>query len=136
MDEALERALHLVRAQGGAQHDRLEMTGICADERARKKARHAASRLVQAGFCLSIDDFGTGYSSLGRLQSFPVFKLKIDMSFVRDMDTHAGNRAIVTAVIGMAKTLKLETVAEGVETAAQAALLASCIAMKRRAIPH
>jgi EAL domain-containing protein (putative c-di-GMP-specific phosphodiesterase class I) len=64
---------------------------------------------------------GTGYSSLERLQSFPVFKLKIDMSFVRDMDTHAGNRAIVTAVIGMAKALKLETVAEGVETAAQAA---------------
>jgi EAL domain-containing protein (putative c-di-GMP-specific phosphodiesterase class I) len=61
--------------------------------------------------------------SLERLQSFPVFKLKIDMSFVRDMDTHAGNRAIVTAVIGMAKALKLETVAEGVETAAQAALL-------------
>ena len=52
-----------------------------------------------------------------------MFKLKIDMSFVRDMDTHAGNRAIVTAVIGMAKALKLETVAEGVETAAQAALL-------------
>ena len=68
-----------------------------------EKARHAASRLVQAGFCLSIDDFGTGYSSLGRLQELSVFKLKIDMSFVRDMDTNAGNRAIVTAVIGMAK---------------------------------
>ena len=124
MDEGFaERALHLVRAQGvEPSMIELEMTESALMNEP-EKARHAASRLVQAGFCLSIDDFGTGYSSLERLQSFPVFKLKIDMSFVRDMDTNAGNRAIVTAVIGMAKALKLETVAEGVETAAQAALL-------------
>ncbi|MCZ8092004.1 MAG: EAL domain-containing protein [Acidovorax sp.] len=124
MDEGFaERAERLVRAQGVAPSMiELEMTESALMNEP-EKARLVASSLVEAGFCLSIDDFGTGYSSLERLQSFPVFKLKIDMSFVRGMDTHAGNRAIVTAVIGMAKALKLETVAEGVETAAQAALL-------------
>ncbi len=87
------------------------------------KAQKVAIALVDAGFKLSIDDFGTGYSSLARLQTFPVSKLKIDMSFVRQMLHHQGNRAIVTAVIGMARALKLETVAEGVETEAQADLL-------------
>lgn len=87
------------------------------------KARRVAVALVDAGFKLSIDDFGTGYSSLARLQTFPVSKLKIDMSFVQQMLQHAGNRAIVTAVIGMARALQLETVAEGVETQAQADLL-------------
>lgn len=87
------------------------------------KAQRVATALVDAGFKLSIDDFGTGYSSLARLQTFPVSKLKIDMSFVRQMLHHGGNRAIVTAVIGMARALQLETVAEGVETEAQADLL-------------
>jgi diguanylate cyclase (GGDEF)-like protein len=124
MDEGFaERAQRLVRAQGVEPGlIELEMTESALMNEP-EKARTVASRLVEAGFCLSIDDFGTGYSSLERLQSFPVFKLKIDMSFVRDMDTHTGNRAIVTAVISMAKALKLQTVAEGVETAAQAALL-------------
>lgn len=124
MDESFaERAERLVRAQGvEPRMVELEMTESALMNEP-EKARHVASRLVQAGFRLSIDDFGTGYSSLERLQSFPVFKLKIDMSFVRGMDTHSGNCAIVTAVIGMAKALKLETVAEGVETEAQAALL-------------
>ncbi len=74
MDEGFaERALHLVRAQGvEPSMIELEMTESALMNEP-EKARHAASRLVQAGFCLSIDDFGTGYSSLERLQSFPVF---------------------------------------------------------------
>jgi predicted signal transduction protein with EAL and GGDEF domain len=125
MDESFpQRAEQLVRAQGvSPAMIELELTESALMNEP-EKAQLVASRLVEAGFCLSIDDFGTGYSSLERLQSFPVFKLKIDMSFVRDMDTHPGNRAIVTAVIGMAKALRLETVAEGVETTAQATLLA------------
>jgi EAL domain-containing protein (putative c-di-GMP-specific phosphodiesterase class I) len=79
--------------------------------------------LCEAGFILSIDDFGTGYSSLARLHTFPVRKLKIDISFIRDMLSNPGHQTIVTAVIGMASALGLETVAEGVETPAQAAQL-------------
>lgn len=79
--------------------------------------------LCQAGFILSIDDFGTGYSSLARLHTFPVRKLKIDISFIRNMLSNPGHRTIVAAVIGMASALGLETVAEGVENQAQALLL-------------
>jgi diguanylate cyclase (GGDEF)-like protein len=88
-----------------------------------EEATRLLETLAAIGIHFAVDDFGTGYSSLSYLQRFPLSKLKIDRSFIENLLTSRNNRAIVTAVVGLAKSLGLELVAEGVETQAQRDLL-------------
>jgi predicted signal transduction protein with EAL and GGDEF domain len=80
-------------------------------------------RLRGRGVKVSLDDFGTGYSSLSYLHNFPIDSLKIDRSFVNQINVETGGAPLVAAIISMARSLKLRVVAEGVETAAQLAFL-------------
>ena len=76
-------------------------------------------KLRQLGFNLALDDFGTGYSSLSYLQRYPINKIKIDRSFVSNLGIEAESDAVVTAIVRMARALKLGVIAEGVETVPQ-----------------
>lgn len=79
-------------------------------------AKQSIERLKQEGFAISIDDFGTGYASIGYLKKFMFDHLKIDISFIREIVANPEDRSIVEAIIAIAKTLNLTTIAEGIET--------------------
>ena len=112
-------------AASGLSGERLELeiteTAVMQDANA---AIDALRRLKAIGVSISIDDFGTGYSSLSYLRRLPIDLLKIDRSFLADVGVNADNQAIVRTIVALAKTLRLETVAEGVETVEQFELLA------------
>jgi len=100
----------------------LELTeGVAMDDPL--AAIEIMNQLHQRGVRMSIDDFGTGYSSLSYLKRFHVYKLKIDQSFVRDLTEDPDDKAIVVAVIALARSLGFQTIAEGVETPGQLAFL-------------
>ncbi|XHS78057.1 putative bifunctional diguanylate cyclase/phosphodiesterase [Burkholderiaceae bacterium UC74_6] len=89
------------------------------DEHAREQLR----QLDAMGVRISLDDFGTGYSSLSYLKRLPVSELKLDRSFVHDLENDADDRALATAIIGIGRTFGLSVVAEGVETEGQRRIL-------------
>ena len=83
------------------------------------QATHTLTQLHQLGVRLAIDDFGTGYSSLGYLRRFPIHMLKIDRSFIGEIEDNSDDKAIVSAIIAMGHSLDIDVLAEGVETGAQ-----------------
>jgi len=115
-DNFLESLFGILRDTGlDPEYLELELTESVLMKRAESTAS-ILQILRERGVKIAIDDFGTGYSSLSYLRKFPVDALKIDQSFVRQISTVGDDTTIVTAVIGMARSLKLRVIAEGVET--------------------
>ena len=118
--DSVEAALRLSGLD--AEYLEIELTeGTLGDDT--ELARRTLERLREIGVKVSIDDFGTGYSSLSYLQRFPIDKLKIDKSFVSDV-RETDQSALPAAIIGLARSLNLDVIAEGVETTEQMRLLA------------
>jgi EAL domain-containing protein (putative c-di-GMP-specific phosphodiesterase class I) len=118
--------VHSVLLETGLAADRLviEITeGALMDDYSR--AVSILRRLKSLGVRIAMDDFGTGYSSLSYLQSFPFDKIKIDQTFIANLERNTQSAAIVRAVLGLGRSLNLTTVAEGVETQTQLTILQS-----------
>ncbi|WP_246375800.1 putative bifunctional diguanylate cyclase/phosphodiesterase [Gluconacetobacter takamatsuzukensis] len=122
--ETLVPAVAAALACSGLSADRLEIevteTALLGDEQG---GIQDLLTLRQMGVCISLDDFGTGYSSLAHLRAFPFDKIKIDGSFVRDALVRPECAAVVRAIADLGKRLGVRTVAEGVETEEQLALV-------------
>jgi EAL domain-containing protein (putative c-di-GMP-specific phosphodiesterase class I) len=122
-DDLAQRIVDIVRAAGCAPDwIELEVTesSLLHDL---DKIKKVLQQLRDWGFSVAIDDFGTGYSSLSHLKHFPIDTLKIDISFIADLETDSGDAAITEAIIALARGLGLRVVAEGVGTEAQLAFL-------------
>jgi EAL domain-containing protein (putative c-di-GMP-specific phosphodiesterase class I) len=120
----LPELVHSALFESGLAANRLELEiteGVLIDDFSR--ALSILRRLKSLGVRIAMDDFGTGYSSLSYLQSFPFDKIKIDRTFISNVESSPQSAAIVRAVIGLARGLDLPVVAEGVENAAQLAFL-------------
>ncbi len=119
-DKALLQRIQQILDEVGLPTDGLELEiteSVIMDDV--EKAVDILNQLRRMGIKISIDDFGTGYSSLAYLKKFPLHSLKIDQSFVRDLEEDSDDAAIVSSIISMAQGLSLGVVAEGVETQGQ-----------------
>ena len=116
----LAETIDMALAISGLRPDRLEIEITESVLLADSKANLATlNRLRSRGIRIALDDFGTGYSSLSYLRQFPFSRLKIDRSFVREIDRSPESLAIIRAIIGLGRSLGIDTTAEGVETASQ-----------------
>jgi EAL domain-containing protein (putative c-di-GMP-specific phosphodiesterase class I) len=121
----LQRLIHSILLETGLAPHRLELEiteGVLIEDFTRAIAM--LRRIKAMDVRIAMDDFGTGYSSLSYLQKFPFDKIKIDRSFISDIGTNQQSVAIVHAVIGLGRSLKIPILAEGVETKAQHEFLA------------
>ena len=123
-DEGLVEAVQQALRQAGLEGRqlKLEITESVVMHNA-EQATQTLAELKALGVGVAVDDFGTGYSSLAYLRRFPIDQLKIDRSFVQDVTVHPDSAAIVHSIIGLARNLRMQTVAEGVETPEQRAFL-------------
>ena len=103
-----------------AQHFEIEITEKVLLDSEADTVLAALEKFRAQGVQIALDDFGTGYASLSHLKQFPVDHIKIDQSFVRNIEESADDKAIVAAVVSLGRSLNLQVTAEGVETIAQA----------------
>jgi EAL domain-containing protein (putative c-di-GMP-specific phosphodiesterase class I) len=119
-----ERLLERVSAAGmPTRYIELEVTETVFLGRGADYVERALRLLSVEGIRIALDDFGTGYASLSHLKQFPVDVIKIDQTFVRDLEVDPDDAAIIRALIGLGQSLSIDIVAEGVENHAQAAFL-------------
>lgn len=119
--ELARELLGLLKRTGiPARHFEVEVTETVFLGRSSDHASAILTQLHQQGVRIALDDFGTGYASLTHLKQFPVDHVKIDQSFIRELERVEVDEAIVAAVIGLCRKLGIQVTAEGVETAGQA----------------
>ncbi len=118
-----EQVRSVLRAKGvSPAHIHLEITESLLMEEP-EAAKNALEKCRILGTSISIDDFGTGYSSLSYLHNFPISTLKIDQSFIRAMNSDPSSKVLVKSIIGLAHNMDIKVIAEGIESADEAAIL-------------
>jgi diguanylate cyclase len=120
----LPRMIHEILLETGLQPDRLELelteSTLVRDQ---NRSLHILRKIKALGVSIALDDFGTGYSSLATLRTFPFDRIKLDRSFMREVESSPQAKAIIRAVLALGKSLSVPILAEGVETESQLSIL-------------